>query len=172
MTRFRQTRSIALLAASAALCLVIALEIFGWRQSAPSQGPTAGAIAGHGAPDDAARSAGRRDAWLQESLARPLFSFNRRPVEVGMRGLPRLTGIVLAGSYRIAIFAGPSDEHPIIAQAGGHVGAYEVHAITEAGVTVAGPEGTTLIKPVFDVGRASASTLPAASLQPARTVAK
>ena len=77
-----------------------------------------------------------------------------------MRGLPRLTEIVLTGSLQIAIFAGAQDGHPIIAQAGGHIGAYEVHAITEAGVTISGPEGTSLIKPIFDAGRPSASTVP------------
>lgn len=172
MTSFGRTGSIPLLAATAALCLVIALEILGWRQTAPSHVPATAAIGGHSAPDDASRSPGRRDAWLQEIVARPLFNSNRRPVEVGMRGLPRLTGIVLAGSHRIAIFAGPPDDHPIVAQTGGHIGAYEVHAITEVGVTIAGPEGTILIKPVFDVSRPSASTLPAASLQPAKTLAK
>jgi hypothetical protein len=172
MTRFGRTGLTPLLAASAALCFVIALEIFGWRQTVPSHVPVAAAIGGHSASDDASGSPGRRDAWLREIVARPLFSSNRRPVEVGMRGLPRLTGIVLTGSLQIAIFAGAQDGHPIIAQAGGHIGAYEVHAITEAGVTISGPEGTSLIRPVFDAGRPSGSTLPAASPQPARTVAK
>jgi hypothetical protein len=171
MTRFGRTGSIRLLAALVALCLVIALEIFSWRQTAPLYVSSAAAVnAGHNAPGDASGAPVRRDAWLQESLARPLFNSNRRPVEGGMRGLPRLEGIVLAGPRQVAIFAGRSGDHPIIVEAGGNVGAYQVLAISGGGVTVAGPEGRTLIKPVFDVGRPS--TLSAETPQPSKTFAK
>ena len=74
-----------------------------------------------------------------KSLARPLFSPTRRGVETAVIGLPRLTGIVVAGSERIDFFAGPTNEHPIVAQAGAHVGAYEVQTIADTGVTVVGP---------------------------------
>jgi hypothetical protein len=159
-----------LLAASVALFLVIALEIFSWRHTAQFDVLSgAAATAGHNLPDDASGALGRRDAWLQEILARPLFNSSRRPAEGGMRGLPRLTGIVLAGSRQVAIFEGRSGDHPIVVEAGGHVADYEVIAITGGSVTVAGPDGKTLIKPVFDVGRPSTSS--AESPQPAKTLA-
>jgi hypothetical protein len=158
------------LAALAALCLVITLEILGWRGTAQFDVPSTDAVtAGRNVPDDASGAPGGRDAWLHEILARPLFNYSRRPVDAGVRGLPRLSGIVLAGSRQVAIFAGRSGEHPIIVEAGGHVGAYEVIGITGGGVTVAGPDGKTVIKPVFDAGRPSTSS--AESPPPSRTLA-
>jgi hypothetical protein len=163
MTRFGRTGSFPLLAVLAALCVVIASEILRWTPTAPPPSPAVAAIGGGNAPGDVSKSPGRRDAWLQETLERPLFSSARRPSEAGMKGLPRLAGIVLDGSRRVAIFAGPSGGRPVLAQAGSHVGAYEVLAITDVGVTVAGPDGTTLIKPVFDSDRQADSALPSAS---------
>jgi hypothetical protein len=170
MTGFGRAGSLPWLAAVAALGLLIAGEVFAWRQVGPLHVPAAASMGRQSAPDDATRSPGRHAAWLREILARPLFSANRRPAEGGMRGLPRLTGTVLAGPERLAIFAG--GDHPIVARVGGHVGAYEVSAITELGVTVSGPDGTTLIKPAFDPGRPAASTPPATAPQPARTAPK
>jgi hypothetical protein len=171
MTRFGRTGSFPLLAVLGVLCLVIASELLSWTPTAPPPSPAVAAIGGRSAPGDVSKSPGRRDAWLQQTLERPLFSSARRPSEVGMKGLPRLAGIVLDGSRRVAIFAGPSGGRPVIAQAGSHVGAYEVLAITDIGVTIAGPDGTTLIKPVFDPDRQAASALPTASpIHPPRTV--
>jgi hypothetical protein len=159
MTGFGRIGSIPLLAALVALCGVIALETVIWRQAAPLYAsPGAATIAGDSAPNDTSGVPRRRNAWLREILARPLFDPNRYAAEAGTRGLPRLAGIVLAGPQRVAIFAAAAGEHPIVVAAGGHVGAYEVLAVTDAGVTIAGPEGTTLIKPVFDAGRPSASS--------------
>lgn len=155
------TRSvpIGLGAACLALCLIIAAEVMGvFAAASPESMPRTAAPARDGrtetpeAPD-------RHSAWLKQILARPLFSPGRRPVEVagvGVQGLPRLTGVVLAGSQRLAIFAGASNGHPIVAERGAHIGAYEVQAIADTGVTVAGPEGTTLLRPAFDVARVPA----------------
>jgi hypothetical protein len=147
--------------AALALCLVIAAEILGGPGTAsPGSQDRIAAPAPQGrtgvpeAPD-------RHGAWLKQILARPLFSPGRHPAEVtaaGVQGLPRLTGVVVTGSQRIAIFAAPSNGHPIVAESGAHVGAYEVQAIADGGVTVVGPEGTTLLRPAFDAARVPAPT--------------
>jgi hypothetical protein len=62
--------------------------------------------------------------------------------------LPRLSGIVVSGSHKLAIFAGSGK--PIVAEEGVRLGAYDVTAISDAGVTVVGPEGTTVLRPLFD----------------------
>ena len=111
--------------------------------------------------------------WFNEILARPLFNPDRRPIEAGVRGLPRLTGIVVAGSQRVAIFAGPSNGRPVLAQAGAHIGAYEVRSIADEGVTVVGPTGTSLVRPAFAPARPTApDTARPATLQPNRPQAK
>ncbi len=93
------------------------------------------------------------DANVGAILARPVFSPDRRPLGAGTQtaaGLSRLTGIVITQSRKLAIFAAPSGEQPLIAEEGAHINAYEVMAITASGVTVAGPGGTTVVTPVFD----------------------
>jgi hypothetical protein len=93
------------------------------------------------------------DGKLNDILARPVFSPGRRPTDVGshsVAGLARLTGIVVTGSRKMAIFAGPAGGKPIVVEEGAHINAYELRAITESNVTVLGPEGTTVITPNFD----------------------
>ena len=137
-------------AACTALSVVIALEVFDARRPGASDGLAAAAMPVPGVGEQPGPSSGRRDGWLKDILARPLFSPGRRPVDGGIRGLPRLTGIVVAGSQRIAIFAGPSGSHPIVAPAGTQVGAFRVLTVADTGVIIAGPNGTTLIRPAFD----------------------
>ena len=82
-----------------------------------------------------------------------MFSPDRRPVASAARttsGLPRLTGIVVAGSQQIAIFAASPGGRPRAAAKGERVGAYEVREISSDGVTMSGPDGTTVITPIFD----------------------
>ena len=158
---------IALCAAAFSLCLIIAAEIMGGLATASPGSPDRIAAPRRTHQADPADPPDRHASWLNQVLARPLFSPGRHPVELaaaGVQGLPRLTGVVLAGSQRIAIFAAPSSGHPIIAESGAHVGAYEVRSIADAGVTVVGPEGTTLLKPSFDV--AHVSPAPAVPLRP------
>lgn len=90
---------------------------------------------------------------LGEILARPVFSADRRPAAAGAKivaGLSRLTGIVVMGSHRVAIFAGAPGERSVVAEAGARVNAYEVTEITDSGVTVVGPTGRMVMTPVFD----------------------
>jgi hypothetical protein len=93
------------------------------------------------------------DGSLSDILARPVFSPDRRPIGPGPRsivGLSRLTGIVVMGSRKVAIFAAPSGGKPVIAEEGSRINAYEVKSISDSGVTVVGPEGTTVMTPLFD----------------------
>jgi hypothetical protein len=101
--------ALGLAAASVALCLVIVLELFGSRPAAlASQKEVSIARPGRDLTPDLSATPNRHEAMLHDVLARPLFNPDRRPVETGVadaRGLPRLTGIVVAGSQRVAIFA-------------------------------------------------------------------
>lgn len=102
-----------------------------------------------------AEPAGQHDAWFKEIVSRPLFSPDRRPIgpeAKSIRGLPRLTGIIVDGTRRVALFAAPQGGRPTVAVAGSRIGAYEVQDVADAGVVVLGPEGTTLIRPLFDSG--------------------
>jgi hypothetical protein len=146
---------LALVFAAAGLCLMIGLEIAGWWRGGETF-PAAAARAADRMPPvraTAADASNQRDTWLNEILARPLFSPERRPVEVGVRGLPRLTGIIVSGAQKLAIFAGPANGQSVIAQAGGRIGAYEVRSVADQGVTLTGPTGTTTIRPTFDRSR-------------------
>jgi hypothetical protein len=157
--------ALGLVAACLALSLAIMHELTYSPSPAPVRTGASGAPLGRDVSPGQSAARGQPEAMLHDVLARPLFSPDRRPVEVGVaaaRGLPRLTGIVVAGSQRVAIFAARSNEQPIVAQAGAHVGAYEVRTIADAGVTMMGPEGETLIRPIFDVFHPAASAPPPA----------
>jgi hypothetical protein len=142
-------------AMAAALSCVIALEVGNWRQPEPAS-PVRAAKAAE--PNQALVPTGPDpyQDWFNQILARPLFNPDRHPIESGVRGLPRLTGIVVAGPQRVAIFAGPSNGRPVLAQAGARIGAYEVRSIADEGVTVVGPTGTSLVRPAFDPAQPAA----------------
>ncbi len=163
---------IGLSALAAGLCFVIGLEVSDWPPDAAS--PTTVRVKADQGPVAATtpRVPDQHAAWLTEIMARPLFSPDRHPVEIGVRGLPRLTGVVVAGSKRVAIFAGPSNGRPIVAQAGAHVGPYEVRIVADDGVTVVGPEGISLIRPVFDPKQPAASAPRAGNLLPTKPTAR
>ena len=158
-------------AAALLLCLVIAAEILGgFGTPSPGLQDRVAARAPLG-PTGVPKAPDQHDAWLTQILARPLFSPGRHPVELaaaGVRGLPRLTGVVVTGSQRLAIFAPASGDHAIVAGSGAHIGDYEVQAIADAGVTVVGPGGTTLLRPAFDAARPPPPGAAAPRPQPGR----
>ncbi len=166
----RRSATIGLSAASILLCVAIYTEISaGPHDTAPYPAAARIALGTREHPADTVGASDRRAEWLNAIMARPLFSPTRRPVETTVSGLPRLTGIVVTGSERVAIFAAPANEHPIVAHSGTRVGAYEVQTIADDGVTVVGPGGTVLIRPIFDVARPSPGPgTPAQRAQPAR----
>jgi hypothetical protein len=93
------------------------------------------------------------DGRVSEVLARPVFSPDRRPVGTGTRsaaGLTRLTGIVITGSRKVAIFAAQAGGRPVVAEEGTRINAYELKAISDTGVTMVGPTGTMVMVPLFD----------------------
>ena len=162
-----------LIAICLALCAVVGFEIYRMELGPPTYAPAAViSIPERSGAADIAGSADRRNAWLDQILGRPLFAPDRRPVETGVSGLPRLTGIVVTESERFAIFAGPSGDRPIVAQAGAHVGAYEVRSIGDGLVTVSGPSGTSSVRPVFDVARPPPTMSLPGRPQPGRPVAR
>jgi hypothetical protein len=93
-------------------------------------------------------------AHVATVLARPLFRPDRRPpalpdAAVGKAAnLPRLTGIMIDGGGRRAIFA--DERKPIVAVEGDRIGVYLVQAIAPGEVTVYGPEGQRVLRPAFD----------------------
>lgn len=156
------------------LCGTIAFEIAGPRPAPPLQpariaGPVRDVQMGVAQPP------GQQDAWLSDILARPLFSPDRKPIGSGnVRGLPRLTGIVVSGSRRVALFAAAPGERPVVREAGTRIGAYEIKVVDDAGVTVSGPGGTTVLRPLFDPSPPSpvARTAPSPRPEPPRVQAK
>lgn len=142
---------------AAILCVLaggIAFEIQGSGTGATAQSPVpreSGVV-----PTVQVGGVGMADSlrsWRDQILSRPLFSPDRRPVEAAVQsvsGLPRLTGMILTDSRKVAIFASPSGGRSIVAEEGSRVGVYEVRTITNTSVTVAGPDGMTVLKPNFD----------------------
>ena len=87
-------------------------------------------------------------------LARPLFSPVRRPAPSAHRAnqdktTPRLSGIIIDGANRLAMFAGPHGGKPITVTKGERVGNWVVVLVQPGWVTLAGPEGLRRIRPMF-----------------------
>lgn len=115
------------------------------------------------------------DGEVAEILARPIFTPDRKPTGSSgksVAGLARLTGVVVTGSRKIAIFAGPTDGHPVVAEEGSRLNAYKVTEISNRGVTVVGPTGTMLVTPAFDAARPSPPPKPAAAVLPKPTASQ
>jgi hypothetical protein len=151
----------------------IAVEVVNWktRPAASFAGPAHQQNAR--IPSRAAMAHNDVDGSLREILARPIFSPDRRPTgrnTKSVAGLARLTGIVVAGSRKIAIFAGSSGEHPVIAEVGSRLNAYEISEISDSGVTVIGPAGTMVMTPVFDAAQSAIPkpTMPALPKPPGK----
>ncbi|MGH7080673.1 MAG: hypothetical protein ACREFU_21545 [Acetobacteraceae bacterium] len=97
-------------------------------------------------------------------LARPLFSPNRRPApsSAGARELlpPRLSGIIIDGADRLAIFAATGNGRPIVVRRGQTVGKWSVSAVEADGVLLTGPGGARRLRPSF-VGPTFVGKVPA-----------
>ncbi len=84
-------------------------------------------------------------------LARPLFRPDRRPVAVAARGdstLPRLSGILIGPSLRLAILT-PAAGPPRLVKQGGRIGAYRVSTIAATAVTLTAPGVRLVLTPHF-----------------------
>lgn len=99
----------------------------------------------------AAGAPGPNREWITQSLARPLFSPDRRPAPdaagAGLSGPPRLTGIMITPGGRSAIFA--AGERQLVVQLGGAIGAFTVQEIAEQQVLLSGPGGPLMLRPSF-----------------------
>ena len=132
----------------------IAFEFAGWHASPEPSLAKPASLPLTGTHGSLTQSGNHIEHTLNEILARPLFSPDRKPVGTSAKsvaGLSRLTGIVVTESRKIAIFAAPAGERSIVAEEGSHINAYEVKSITDSGVTVSGPAGTMVMLPIFDV---------------------
>ena len=134
--------------------------LIGWEVAGP--GPEGSAVAtrpatlGRAAPAPAASGAG--DLAYQraaQSLARPLFTPERRPAPDGTApalagaALPRLAAVFTGPSGRRAMFA--SDTKPIFLVEGGVIGGFTVRSIAPGEVTLSGPKGLMVLRTSFGV---------------------
>jgi hypothetical protein len=93
-------------------------------------------------------------------LARPLFSPGRHPAPPVKRSnmrkaMPRLSGVIIYGTKRLAIFAAPQGGKPIVAAEGDRVGDWLISLVQPDWVTLVGRTGSLRIQPIF----ASPSTM-------------
>ncbi|HEY0203784.1 MAG TPA: hypothetical protein VGC15_06530 [Acetobacteraceae bacterium] len=111
-----------------------------------------------------------RAAEVAKITGRPVFEPSRRPsADVAlaaaapvMRTVPRVTGVVVTATDRSAIFAPPGAGAATVAREGGQVGEYTVQRIAAGQVTLMGPDGPLLLRPVFDKNRPLPPALPPA----------
>lgn len=113
----------------------------------------------NGPAGPAAVNAAEVQALADRILARPLFNPDRRPGAAAAQpgvadaALPRLSAVLVSGRGRSVIFAGPGK--PVTLNEGGRIGAYTVQSIGAGQVTLAGPDGARVLRPMPD--RAAAS---------------
>jgi hypothetical protein len=91
-------------------------------------------------------------------LARPLFSRDRRPAIAAPQAvtpLPRLSGIMVTGTRRYAIFA-PDRGAAIIAAEGSSVGGFRISEITARLVIAVGPNGAMTLRTRYEAAGDSA----------------
>ncbi len=100
----------------------------------------------------------------EKTLARPLFSSNRRPptdiaasTASPSRPMPRLTGVVVSPVGKFALFANTDGGRPLVMGEGDHLGATVIEAIMAGEVTVRGPNGVVVLHSSFDESVAQAS---------------
>jgi hypothetical protein len=134
---------------------IIAVELqTGGSDAAPAATPS---VAGGAAPASRSARPTPVDDLLAASLARPLFSPNRRPPDTGQRGASsapeltdkRLSGIVIDADRRLAIFA-VSGTKPLTVSEGDSVNGWRVENIAAAEVALVSPSGTQTLKPKPD----------------------
>lgn len=94
---------------------------------------------------------------IATSMGRPLFSATRRPIEQKTTDRPadpeltdvRLTGIVIDGDHRTAIFA-KQGAKPLVRAEGEMVSDWRLENVGPRAVTLTGPAGTTVFEPKSD----------------------
>ena len=150
--------------------LVTALMVVGTVLAGAIGAELTGGVANHDAPSVAPTAARPiqpakpiiaqppRAALADAILSRPLFSPTRRPAAQAKTAtarpalaMPRLSGIIMSGEQRSAIFAAADEgRRSVVAGLGEHVGEYVVQAIESERVTLVGPGGKRVLQPSFD----------------------
>ena len=143
----------------------IAAEVFGHGGRASGLAIRTTAALNEAAHERQAPGTQETDRPVRDILARPIFSPGRRPAGSAahsVAGLSRLTGIIVAGPRKVAIFAAAAaGGAPVLVEEGSQINAYRVTAISQTDVTVTGPNGTLVITPIFDQARPAAPVVPA-----------
>ena len=106
------------------------------------------------ASDDAARP-GATSAWAATALSRPLFVPGRRPHQAKAAGsesgpgLPRLSGVLVSPSERVAIFAADASHQSLVIRVGSSIGGYQVQSIEAGQVVLRDDGGPRILRPTF-----------------------
>jgi hypothetical protein len=102
-----------------------------------------------------------RPAQVAKVTGRPLFEPGRRPSMNAPAAVPapvahtvpRVTGVLVSATDRSAIFDSAGTGAATVAREGGRVGEYTVQRIAAGQVTLMGPDGPLMLRPVFDKNR-------------------
>jgi hypothetical protein len=149
--------------AAGALTLLLAVE---WLPAADPQVtlPAPTAHAAHGSANVAEAVARDTAQWAEAITSRPLFSIGRRPPRheagghaVATTGLPRLSGIMITGAGRRAIFM-PEGGKPMTLAEGAMVDEYTIRRITPDTVYLSGGKGDMALRPSYDPAHAGMTT--------------
>jgi hypothetical protein len=140
-----------------ALALILVIE---WLPAAPLPVvpvPTAPAVAQGADQDEPGRDTAH---WAEVVDNRPLFSIGRHPphvtgnhLVVSSNGMPRLSGIMIAGNSRRAIFV-PEGGKAVTVDEGGQVDGNTVRTVRADSVVLSGPKGDVTLRLSFDKLRA------------------
>ena len=93
----------------------------------------------------------RISQWAATTLARPLFTATRRPLDqpgTASDTLPRLSAIIITRNARAAIFAAP-EQKPQTVPEGGEIDGYRLQHIAPGTVELLGPDGPLTLRPRF-----------------------
>jgi hypothetical protein len=132
-----------------ALCGVIRLEFAASPSQAPP--PPMPAVTTVGNPvAPSPRDDGRVHEWVAINLARPLFEPSRRPPTTGTAtSVPRLTGIVISTTLKVAIFMPSGAARAVVVTTGSRIDGMLIESIDADGVVVADAGGTRRLRPNF-----------------------
>lgn len=163
--------------ALAALVMLVAAGLVGvlgyeaWPSATPTE-PAPAAVSAPSAANAPIAPATMAAPSNDTLLTRPLFSQTRRPPDGaspaaaatgGAEALPRMTGILIDGPNRRAIFASGSGGKTVTVVEGGRLGAFTVQSIGPRQVTLVGPAGPQTVRTTFDPSLAAPAQAPVPS---------
>ena len=167
-------RASALWATALLLLAIIAAEL---SLSNPKQaGPaTAGASADPSPARVTNDAVGLRppSEWAATALSRPLFAPGRRSYEPTTKdgsepSLPRLSGVLVSPSDRVAIFAADASHETLAIRVGSAIGGHQVQSVDPGQVVVLDNGGPRILRPTFYSPLQPAKTAPPIVMSRAR----